>query len=154
MRGPGAARLAHISVVTTATEAPQSGASSIAIDAELVSIPPDIFEREVANVAASISIRGQRRAAFDRAVGFDPERILSCIATRPMNSIVATAAPHRFIRTEVSNVVPRLEQKSPVSTFLEQLSEQRHQFQQLVRLKQQLRVVSGAAHRNRKLNLP
>src|SRR6185369_12881765 len=50
--------------------------------------------------------------------------------------------------------VSGLEQKSSVCTFLEQLGEQRHQFQQFVWLKQELRIVGGAAHRDRELDLP
>src|ERR1044072_1927812 len=154
MRGPGATGFTHVGVVTTATEAPQSFATAIAVDAELVSLPPDLFQIKVTDVAARVSIRGQRRAALDRAVSFNPERILSGITTRPVDSIVSAAAPHRLIRTEVTDVIPRLEQKSTVSTFLEQLSQQRHQFKQFVRLKQEVRIVCGAPHRHRELDLP
>ena len=53
-RGPGATGFAHVSVVTTATVAPQLVARSSAVDVQLVCRPPDVFETEVANVAAGI----------------------------------------------------------------------------------------------------
>ena len=53
-RGPGAAGFADVSVVTTAAKAPQLFARSSAIYIQLVCRPPDIFETEVANVAAGI----------------------------------------------------------------------------------------------------
>src|SRR6185503_12555333 len=92
-RGPRTAGFARISVVTTATEAPQLFARSAAIDVQLIGRPPDIFETEIANVAAGISRSRERRTTLDRAVSLDAERVLSSVTTRPVNTIVAVAAP-------------------------------------------------------------
>src|SRR6185503_1078221 len=87
-------------------------------------------------------------------VSLDAECVLSGVTTGPVDSIVATPAPHRFIRPEVTNVVSGLKQKSLVGAFFEQLGQQRHQLEQLEWLKQQFRIIRGPAHCNRELELP
>ena len=54
MRGPGAARLAHVRVITTTTKTPQVLICANAIDREFVSFPPDVLQTQVAYLAAGI----------------------------------------------------------------------------------------------------
>src|SRR3569832_406683 len=113
-RGPCATGFAHLSVVTTATETPQLFARSPAIEVQLVGCPPDVFETEIANVSTCILRSRQRRTTLDRAISLDAERVLSGIATGPIDSIVATAAPYRLVRPVITDVISGLDQKSPV----------------------------------------
>src|ERR1051325_3024187 len=97
-RGPGAAGFAHGRVVTTAAKTPQLFTCSPALDIQLVGRPPDVFETEIANVAARIFRRRKRGTTLNRAISLDAERVLSGVTTGPVDSIVATAAPHRLVR--------------------------------------------------------
>src|ERR1041385_804513 len=133
-RGPRATRFTHVSVVTTAAKSPQLFTRSSAVDTQLVCCPPDVFETEIANVPARIFRRRERRTTLDRAISLDAECVLSGVTTGPVDSIVAAAAPYRFIRPVITDIVSGLDQKSLVGAFLEQLSDQRHQLEQLVRL--------------------
>src|SRR5215213_9006059 len=128
-RGPGAAGFAHVSVVTTATEAPQLFTRSSPVDIQRVCRPPDVIETTIANVAAGIRRSRQRGTTLDRAISLDAKRVLSGITTGPVDAIVAIATPHRFIRPVVTDVVSGLNQKSPVRAFLVQFSQQRHQIE-------------------------
>src|SRR5829696_2963622 len=136
VRGPRAAGLAHVGVVTTTAEAPQLSGRSAAIHTQFVRLPPDLFQIAIANVAAGVRRSRQRRASLDSAVGLDPERVLSGVTTGPVDSIIAAAAPQRFVRAEVPDVVTRQQQEPTVRAFLVKLGEQRHEFEKLVRLQQ------------------
>src|SRR5678815_3306486 len=127
--GPGAAGFANVSVVTTATEAPQLLASLSAVDIQLICGPPDIFETEVANIAARVFRCRERRTTFDCAVSLDAKCVLSGVTTGPVDAIVAFAAPNRLVRAVVADIVSRLKQKSAIRAFLVQLSEEGHQLQ-------------------------
>src|SRR5205085_4162522 len=108
MGGPCAARAAHVSVVARAAEAPQVFNCAGAREAQFWCLQPNVCEREVADVAPGVSIGGQRGTAFDRSVGLNAHRVLTGVATRPVDALVAAAAPHRLIWAKVADVVAGL----------------------------------------------
>jgi hypothetical protein len=68
-----------------------------------------------------------------------------------MNAVVALAAPHGFIRTEVADVVPRLHEKVLVESFRVKFRDERHQHEHLVRLQEQFGMIRRTPHRHRQL---
>ena len=64
------------------------------------------------------------------------------------------SSPQVLVRAEVADVVAGLHEEAAVDALLVEFGEQGHQFEQLVGLQKEFRVVCGPAHRHGELNLP
>src|SRR5262249_33577705 len=98
LRGPRAAAAAFVGVVTGAAEAPQIVDGAVADVAHRRAALPDVDEPRVAHVAAGPARGRQRRAALDRAVGFDAEAPHTGAASDVMTARRRTAQ-NRFVGT-------------------------------------------------------
>src|SRR5882724_10333485 len=85
VRGPGTAGFANVGVVARATVAPQIFSGARTIDAELLSLPPNVVQTQIANVPARIGRSRQRRTALDRSIGLDAQSVFPGIAACPVN---------------------------------------------------------------------
>src|SRR6202035_405882 len=97
-------------VVAAPAEPPQTPrARPVAGERELRALVPDVDQAHVARAAAAVDARRQRRAAFDRAVGFDAHRVLAGRAALEADGAAAVAAHLTPERAEVADVVGELE---------------------------------------------
>ena len=71
-----------------------------------------------------------------------------------MHPFVAEAAPKMFIGAEVSDVVPDNHKQSTIGSGAVEPGEQRHEFEQLIRLQQKIVIIRGIAHGDSQLDLP
>src|SRR5437868_9038002 len=154
MSSPGAASPANISVVAVATESPQVICGSRPRETNLWIRSPNIFQAQIANIAAGVRRGWQRRTTLNRSIGFNADSILSGVAAYPVNFLVTVAAPQRLVRSEVTNIICRLQKDAPTYTLLVEIRQQRHHFKQIVRLQQDFGIVRGAAHSDGQLHLP
>src|SRR5687768_8321736 len=153
LRRPRAAREALLGVVAAAAVSPQIVDRTIARVAHRRRALPDVTELVLADVAAGPRRRAERWAALDRSVGLDAQTR----APHPAGRHVALregAFQLALDRTEVADVVARPEQHARLATAIGELPEHRKQLEHVVRLKQNVRLVGGAAHRNGELDLP
>src|SRR5690349_14357318 len=100
-RAPGTAR---VGVVAALAEPPQLARAAVARECDLLRIP-DPIERQLADVAARVRGRGQRRTALHGAVGLDAHHELSGLAALPV-AILATRT--RAQQLLVGAVVPQV----------------------------------------------
>ena len=117
-------------------------------------VVPDVVQAHAAHIAAGETHGGQGRAAFDRTVGLQRQNGLAGGATGPVHALVAEAAPQVFIRAVIADVVADIHQQATVDTFAIQPRKQRHHFEQLIGLQQQLRMIHRVAHGDGDLDLP
>ena len=154
VRRPGASSAADVGVVARPAESPEILDGAVAREAELARTVPDLFDGEVADVAAGVLRRRQRRAAFDRAVRFDAEADVAGGASLEIAEFDVLGAPAMLVRPEIAEGVGGDHQHAEGFGFVDQLGQVRHQVEDLIRLHQHLVVVDGVAHGHGQIERP
>ncbi len=88
---------------------------------------PDVFQRQIADIAPGKAHRRQRRAALHGAVRFQRDHRLARGASVPVHALVAEAAPQMLVRAVVTDVVADIHQQPAALALLVEPREQRHQ---------------------------
>ncbi len=152
VRHPGAARPAAGFVIAAAAKAPGPFLDRRP-DARLHR-RPDLGERRVADVAAAIFAFVQRRAALDRAVGFDRQAGLGGAAAVPISGLVGHRPPEVLVRSVIADIVAGEEAEAGPPPLLEQPRQGIVDLGDLPGLEDEIGLLGGVAGGHGQLDLP
>src|SRR5580700_12329127 len=136
VRGPRAAASAHVCIVASLAETPKVRHRPKPSEVDCLAALPDLLQRQVPDVAAGETDRGEGGASLYCAVGFQRQNRLSGAAPAPVHSLVAETAPNMFVGPEIADIVAYLHEQPAVGSFLVETCQQWHQFQDPPRLQQ------------------
>src|SRR5262249_28860940 len=137
LRRPRATCLADVSVVAGLAEAPQISARALTDEGDRFRAGERLLDRHLLRVPTGVDRGGQRRACLDLPVRFKTDAPLAGRTPTPVSTLVAVIAEHRFVRSEVANVVSREERDAGwIQAFFLEPNEERKEREQLVRLEQ------------------
>src|SRR3569833_4113543 len=140
---PRAAGTTGVGVVAGPAEPAEVLDRAIAGVAQCGRALPQVDERVLADRATAPVLRRQRWTALDQPIRFDTERVAPRAADGRMTAR-SRAAQALLVRTEVTEVVARVEPDPVVAAARGERIDLREQREQVVGLEQQLRLVGRA----------
>src|SRR5262249_55027522 len=111
VRRPAAAAAAERGVAAAGAVAPEvrraRRRARAEVHGQLGRVHDYVAQRSLADVAAGVGRRRERRAALDLAIGLDPQHAQAGLAARPERPLAPVAAEEALVRAVVADVVAR-----------------------------------------------